>query len=69
MLVEGLRAATLTNGVLRIDALYRNAVGEDVTSGELLIPAHRLTAMIAELQEIGDQIAETRKTETPVQTH
>ena len=69
MFVEGLRAATLTNGVLRIEALYRNAVGEDVVSGELLVPAHRLPALIASLQEIGDQIAERRETESPAQTH
>lgn len=67
MFVEGMKTATLLNGVLRIEVLYRNAVGEDVTSGELLVPAQRLAALIASLQEVSDQIAGA--VEAPAQTH
>ena len=44
MYVEGLGSATLTNNMLRLELVYRNAKGEDVSAGELIIPASRVAA-------------------------
>lgn len=50
MLIEGLGSATIVNGVMRIETLYRNAKGEDVGGGELLIPATRVQAVVQGLE-------------------
>lgn len=63
MYIEGLRTATLINGVLRIEMLYRNAAGEDVTAGEVLLPGVRLRALIESLQEVETKIHETAQAE------
>lgn len=50
MLIEGLGSATIVNGVMRIETLYRNAKGEDVSGEELTIPAARVEAIAQGLQ-------------------
>lgn len=62
MYVEGLGGVTLANGVLRVETLYRNARGEDVPSGELMIPAGRLHAVLKSLELLEEQLR--AKTET-----
>lgn len=56
MFFEGLGSASITNGVLRIEAYSRNAKGEDVQSGELLIPVGRVVPIVESLQRLIEQI-------------
>lgn len=58
MLVDGLGTASLINGVLRIETLSRNSKGEDVTSGELHIPAARIAIVEAGLQKLVEKLRE-----------
>ena len=58
MLIEGLGSATIVNNVMRIETLYRNAKGEDVTGEELLIPASRVAAIAQGLQMLLERAQE-----------
>lgn len=58
MYVEGLGSASVVNGVLRIETFYRNAKGEDVAGGDILIPAGRVIPVADALQNLITQIRE-----------
>lgn len=65
MLVEGLGSATIVNGVMRIEALRRNAKGEDVVEGELQIPVNRIAAVVAGLQLLLEKAEEAAAGQVP----
>lgn len=56
MLVEGLGSASVANGVLRVETFARNARGEDVPNGELIVPVTRVIAVSEALQGLIAQI-------------
>jgi hypothetical protein len=56
MFVEGLGSASVVNGVLRVETYARNARGEDVPNGELLVPVTRVIALSEALQGLIAQI-------------
>jgi hypothetical protein len=56
MFVEGLGTASVANGVLRVETYVRNARGEDVPNGELLVPVTRVIAVSEALQVLIEQI-------------
>ncbi|MEJ6010513.1 hypothetical protein [Novosphingobium aquae] len=56
MYFEGLGGASVVNGVLRVETFYRNARGEDVSSGELILPANRVVPVVEALQSLIEQI-------------
>ncbi len=58
MFVEGLGSASVVNGVLRIETYHRNAKGEDVGSGEILIPSTRVIPILDGLQALITRIRE-----------
>lgn len=58
MLIEGLGSATRTNGVMRIETIYRNAKGEDVAGPELIIPYARFAVLVEGLQIIAQRAEE-----------
>ena len=58
MLIEGLGSATMANGMMRIETIYRNAKGDDVTGPELIIPGGRFEAIIEGLQIINQRAKE-----------
>ena len=58
MYFEGLGSASVANGVLRVETFYRNAKGEDVSSGEIIIPANRVVPMVESLQSLIEKIRE-----------
>ena len=58
MLIEGLGSATIVNGVMRIETLYRNARGEDAPGDEMIIPINRVTAIVAGLQALIEKAEE-----------
>ncbi|GAA0769068.1 hypothetical protein FHS52_002644 [Erythromicrobium ramosum] len=61
MLIEGLGTATIVNGMMRIETLYRNAKGADVSGPELLIPVARVAAVAQGLQVLLDRAEEAAK--------
>jgi hypothetical protein len=64
MFFEGIGSASVVNGVLRIEAYARNAKGEDVPSGELLVPVGRVVPVVESLQRLIEQIrAEAAKSD------
>ena len=58
MFFEGLGSASVVNGVLRIETFHRNSKGEDVSSGELIIPAGRVIPVAEALQALIGRIRE-----------
>ena len=56
MYFEGLGGASVVNGVLRVETFYRNARGEDVSGGELILPANRVIPVVEALQSLIAQI-------------
>lgn len=56
MYFEGLGGASVVNGVLRVETYYRNARGEDVSAGEILLPANRVVPVVEALQSLIEQI-------------
>lgn len=58
MFVEGLGSASVVNGVLRIETFHRNAKGEDIGSGEILIPSSRVIPVFDGLQALIEKIRE-----------
>jgi len=72
MLVENLGAATLVNGILRIETLKVQPSGEQVNSGEIHIPANLVGPILDGLvnaakdleSKLKDQIADTQDTES-----
>lgn len=68
MLIEGLGAGSLTNGVLRIETFSLNAKGEKVAGEELHIPASvvpRVTQMLnAMVKQLSDQIRADQEAKT-----
>jgi len=63
MLIEGLGTATIVNGMMRIETLYRNAKGEDVSGAELLIPVSRVAAVAQGLQLLLERAQEAAKSQ------
>ncbi|MFO6430501.1 hypothetical protein ACLBKT_10485 [Erythrobacter sp. W302b] len=63
MLIEGLGTATIVNGMMRIETLYRNAKGEDVSGPELLIPVSRVAAVAQGLQLLLERAQEAAKSQ------
>jgi len=61
MLIEGLGTATIVNGMMRIETLYRNAKGDDVSGPELLIPVARVAAVAQGLQLLLERAQEAAK--------
>ena len=61
MLIEGLGSATIVNGLVRIETLHRNAVGEDVAGEQMLIPVNRMSAVSAALQLLLQKAEEAAK--------
>ena len=57
MFVDSVKCATLVNGVLRVELLYRNASGQDVPAGELLIAEERLPIVVQAFEELGQGFA------------
>ena len=58
MYFEGLGSASVANGVLRVETFYRNAKGEDASSGEIIIPANRVIPVVETLQALIEKIRE-----------
>jgi molybdopterin biosynthesis enzyme len=58
MFFEGLGSASVVNGVLRIETFHRNAKGEDVSSGELIIPTGRVIPVAEALKALIERIRE-----------
>jgi hypothetical protein len=56
MFFEGLGSASVVNGVLRIETYTRNAKGEDVVAGELVIPNSRVLPVLQGLQQLVGKI-------------
>jgi hypothetical protein len=63
MLIEGLGTATIVNGMMRIETLYRNAKGDDVSGPELLIPVARVSAVAQGLQLLLERAEEAAKSQ------
>jgi hypothetical protein len=63
MLIEGLGTATIVNGMMRIETLYRNAKGLDVSGPEMLIPVSRVAAVAQGLQLLLDRAEEAAKSQ------
>jgi hypothetical protein len=58
MLIEGFGSATISNGLMRIETLQRNAKGEDVSGPELLVPVNRIAALASGLQVLLEKAEE-----------
>lgn len=56
MLVDSVKCATLVNGVVRIALSYRNAAGDEVTAGEIVVPAERLPDLARSIAELGQRL-------------
>jgi hypothetical protein len=63
MLIEGLGTATIVNGMMRIETLYRNAKGDDVSGPELLIPVARVAAVAQGLQLLLERAEQAAKSQ------
>lgn len=60
MLVDSVKCATLVNGVVRIALSYRNASGDEVTAGEIMVPAARLPELARSMAELGGRLGAGR---------
>ena len=58
MYIEGLGSASIVNGVLRVETIYRNARGEEIPGGDLIIPANRVIPIADALQGLIAKIRE-----------
>lgn len=62
ILIDGVKAVTMLNGLLRIDCVASGPKNEERTSGTLLIPANQaatiLRALTQALQEIDKKLRE-----------
>jgi len=56
MLVDSVKCATLVNGVVRIGLSYRNASGDEVSAGEIMVPAERLAGLAQSLEQLGSRL-------------
>ncbi|WP_257558342.1 hypothetical protein [Sphingobium sp. CFD-2] len=56
MLVDSVKCATLVNGVVRIGLSYRNASGDEVTAGEIMVPAGQLAGLAQSLAQLGARL-------------
>jgi len=58
MLIEGVGNASLSNGIVRVEVLARNAKGQDVSHTDLLIPLNRVDSVAEGLRMLADKLRE-----------
>ncbi len=56
MLVDSVKCATLASGVVRIGLSYRNASGDEIVAGEIMIPAERFAGFVRSLADVGARL-------------
>lgn len=61
MFFDSLGAVSMTNGVIRIETVTRNAKGQDEVSGEMMIPANRIGNVAAGFQKLIEELQEKIK--------
>ncbi len=69
ILIDGLKAVSLQNGIVRIDCFEGGPNNEERLSGTLLIPGHRavqiMEAMRQALQELDKKLRELQQQAAP----
>jgi hypothetical protein len=68
-LIDGIKAVTLNNGVVRIDCVAAGPNNEERPSGTLLIPApraaHIVQALTQAMQELSNKLREHQQQNVP----